>query len=136
MSSTEESSNDYEVGHRAELEGKDASSAGGSAEEATEATQTLIEMQKEEIQWRAQKRRKAVAGRTNKPPSKKQEKIALTGSAETLRLTANIGAYWGFMKRIAPKIRQWHMDAYCGSIFQHYIFLGLLRLIGLPLSCC
>ncbi|XP_020246216.1 uncharacterized protein LOC109824104 [Asparagus officinalis] len=65
-----------------------------------------------------------MAGRTNEPPSKKQEKIALTGSAETLRLTANIGAYWAFMKRLAPKIRQWHRDAYCGSIFQHYILFG------------
>ncbi|XP_020250658.1 uncharacterized protein LOC109828034 [Asparagus officinalis] len=124
MSSTEESSNDYEVGHRAELEGKGASSAGGSTEEATEATKTLIEMQKEALQWRDQKRRTTMAGRTKEPPSKKQEKIALTGSAETLRLTANIGAYWAFMKRLAPKIRQWHRDAYCGSIFQHYILFG------------
>ncbi|XP_020254323.1 uncharacterized protein LOC109831410 [Asparagus officinalis] len=123
-SSTEKSSNDYEVGHRAELEGKGASSAGGSTEEATEATKTLIEMQKEALQWRDQKRRTTMAGRTNEPPSKKQEKIALTGSAETLRLTANIGAYWAFMKRLAPKIRQWHRDAYCGSIFQHYILFG------------
>ncbi|XP_020248203.1 uncharacterized protein LOC109825735 isoform X1 [Asparagus officinalis] len=123
-SSTEKSSNDYEVGHLAELEGKGASSAGGSTEEATEATKTLIEMQKEALQWRDQKRRTTMAGRTNEPPSKKQEKIALTGSAETLRLTANIGAYWAFMKRLAPKIRQWHRDAYCGSIFQHYILFG------------
>ena len=28
------------------------------------------------------------------------------------------------MKRLAPKIRQWHRDAYCGSIFQHYILFG------------
>ena len=41
-----------------------------------------------------------------------------------IRLNANFGAYWKFMKRIAPKMRQWHRDAYRGSIFEHYILFG------------